>query len=120
LPAGILFESAASRGFNHHGVVALLGFRGRDFADRLLTCQRSKLATGNQCAKRSGGLEISAFSRLYRVANAPIFFHDETFFGEGIVGGPMQVVAGQTKKAAEVALRILDGEKPGDIKPSFV
>ena len=62
----------------------------------------------------------SAFSRLYRVANAPIFFHDETFFGEGIVGGPMQVVAGQTKKAAEVALRILDGEKSGDIKPSFV
>jgi len=31
----------------------------------------------------------SAFSRLYGVANAPIFFHDETFFGEGIVGGPM-------------------------------
>ena len=62
----------------------------------------------------------SAFSRLYRVANAPIFFHDETFFGEGIVGGPMQVIAGQTKKAAEVALRILDGEKPSDIKPSFV
>jgi signal transduction histidine kinase len=62
----------------------------------------------------------SAFSRLYSVANAPIFFHDETFFGEGIVGGPMQVVAGQTKKAAEVALRILAGEKPGDIKPSFV
>jgi signal transduction histidine kinase len=62
----------------------------------------------------------SAFSRLYRVADAPIFFHDETFFGDGIVGGPMQVVAGQTKKAAEVALRILDGEKVGDIKPSFV
>ena len=32
----------------------------------------------------------------------------------------MQVVAGQTKKAAEVAIRILDGEKAGDIKPSFV
>ena len=62
----------------------------------------------------------SAFSRLYRVANSPIFFHDETFFGEGIVGSPMQVVAGQTTKAAEVALRILDGEKVGDIKPSFV
>jgi signal transduction histidine kinase len=62
----------------------------------------------------------SALSRLYRVANAPIFFHDETFFGEGIVGGPMQVVAKQTKKAAEVALRILDGEKPGDIKTPFV
>jgi C4-dicarboxylate-specific signal transduction histidine kinase len=32
----------------------------------------------------------------------------------------MQVVAGQSKKAAEVALRILDGEKVGDIKPTFV
>jgi signal transduction histidine kinase len=61
----------------------------------------------------------SAFSRLYRVANAPIFFHDETFFGEGIVGGPMQLISGQTKKAAEVALRILDGERVSDIKPSF-
>jgi len=61
-----------------------------------------------------------AFSRFYRVANAPIFFHDETFFGEGIVGGPMQLIAGQTKKDAEVALRILDGEKPSVIKPSFV
>src|SRR5579871_6056846 len=62
----------------------------------------------------------TAFSRLYRVANAPAFFHDETFFGEGIVGGPMQLISGETMKAAEVALRILNGEKPGDIKPSFV
>jgi signal transduction histidine kinase len=62
----------------------------------------------------------SAFSRLYRVANAPIFFHDETFFGEGIVGGPMQVVARQSKQAAEVALRILEGENVADIKPTFV
>ena len=62
----------------------------------------------------------SAFSRFYSVANAPIFFHDETFFGEGIVGGPMQVVARQSKQAAEVALRILDGENVADIKPTFV
>ncbi len=62
----------------------------------------------------------SAFSRFYRVANAPIFFHDETFFGEGIVGGPMQIVARQSKQAAEVALRILDGENVADIKPTFV
>jgi hypothetical protein len=62
----------------------------------------------------------SALSRLSAVANAPIFAHDSTYFGEGIVGGPMQVVAGQTKKAAEVAIRILDGERVGDIKPSFV
>ena len=40
----------------------------------------------------------SAFSRLYRVANAPIFFHDETFFGEGIVGGPMQSLPGKPRR----------------------
>jgi signal transduction histidine kinase len=62
----------------------------------------------------------SAFSRFYRAANAPIFFHDEAFFGEGIVGGPMQIVARQSKQAAEVALRILDGENVADIKPTFV
>lgn len=62
----------------------------------------------------------SAFSRLFDAANAPIFFHDSIFFGKGIVGGPMQVIAGQGKKAAEVALRILDGERAGDIKPTFV
>jgi signal transduction histidine kinase len=62
----------------------------------------------------------SAFARFYRTANAPIFFHDEAFFGEGIVGGPMQIVARQSKQAAEVALRILDGENVADIKPTFV
>src|SRR3954465_14803840 len=62
----------------------------------------------------------SAFTRFYGVANAPIFFHDESFFGEGIVGGPMQVVARQSKQAAEVALRILNGENVADIKPTFV
>ncbi|PSO33387.1 sensor histidine kinase [Bradyrhizobium sp. MOS002] len=62
----------------------------------------------------------TAFTRFYSVANAPIFFHDESFFGEGIVGGPMQVVARQSKQAAEVALRILNGENVADIKPTFV
>ena len=50
----------------------------------------------------------------------PSFIHDEAFFGEGIVGGPMQIVARQSKQAAEVALRILDGENVADIKPTFV
>jgi signal transduction histidine kinase len=58
--------------------------------------------------------------RLSAVANAPIFSLDDSFFGEGVVGGPMQSVDELSKKAAEVALRILGGEKAGDIKPSFV
>ena len=62
----------------------------------------------------------SALSRLSAVANAPIFAHDSTYFGEGIVGGPMHSVPELSKKTAEVAIRILNGEKAGDIKPSFV
>ena len=61
-----------------------------------------------------------ALVQLSRVANAPIFTHDQSFFGDGIVGGPMHSVVEQSTKAAEVALRILNGEKVGDIKPSFV
>jgi His Kinase A (phospho-acceptor) domain/ABC transporter substrate binding protein len=63
---------------------------------------------------------LGALNRLSAAANAPIFTHDGPYFGEGIVGGPMQSVAEMGKKTGEVALRILDGEKPGDIKPSFV
>jgi signal transduction histidine kinase len=62
----------------------------------------------------------SALSRLSAVATAPIFAHDSTYFGEGIVGGPMHSVPELSKKTAEVAIRILNGEKAGDIKPSFV
>ena len=61
-----------------------------------------------------------ALLQLTKVANAPVFTHDQSFFGDGIVGGPMHSVVEQSTKAAEVALRILKGEKVGDIKPSFV
>ena len=56
-----------------------------------------------------------ALTRLYNVANAPIFSHDEAFFGE-IVGGPMHSPQGGSRTAVGVAVRILNGEKPGDIK----
>ncbi len=61
-----------------------------------------------------------ALVQLSKVANAPIFTHDQSFFEDGIVGGPMHSVVEQSTRAAEVALRILNGEKVGDIKPSFV
>ena len=61
-----------------------------------------------------------ALHRLSAAANAPIFSFDGSFFGEGIVGGPMQSVDELSKKAAEIALRMLGGENGRDIKPSFV
>ena len=62
----------------------------------------------------------SALLRLSAVASAPIFSSDGPFFGDGIVGGPMQSVPLLSRTTAEVALRILDGEKAGDIKPTFL
>ena len=56
-----------------------------------------------------------ALTKLYNIANAPIFSHDDAFFGE-IVGGPMHSPQGGSRTAVGVAIRILNGEKPGDIK----
>ena len=55
-------------------------------------------------------------TRLHAVANAPIFSYDESFFGSGIVGGPFLLVADSSRQAAAVAIRILGGEKPSEIR----
>jgi len=55
-------------------------------------------------------------TRLHDVAKAPIFSYDESFFGAEIVGGPMLLVADTSRQTAAVAVRILGGEKPGDIR----
>jgi len=57
----------------------------------------------------------AALARLHAVANAPIFSYDESFFGGEIVGGPMLSVEEGSRQAAAVAVRILGGEKAGDI-----
>ena len=58
----------------------------------------------------------AALARLNAVTSAPIFSYDESFFGGEIVGGPLLSVLEGSQKAAAVAVRILGGEKAGDIK----
>jgi signal transduction histidine kinase len=58
----------------------------------------------------------TALTRLYAVANAPIFSYDESFFGRELVGGPLLSVFESSQKTAAVGVRILGGEKAGDIK----
>ena len=58
----------------------------------------------------------SGLKKLYAVANAPIFSYDDGFFGHEIVGGPMHSVFEGSRNTAAVAVRILGGEKAGDIK----
>ena len=57
-----------------------------------------------------------ALNKLSSSANGPIFSYDGSFFGEAIVGGPMHSVHKSSRITAAVAIRILNGEKAGDIK----
>jgi signal transduction histidine kinase len=57
----------------------------------------------------------TALTKLSAVANAPIFSYDESFFGDGIVGGPLLLTADSGRETAAVAIRILGGEKPSEI-----
>src|SRR5262245_62520824 len=58
----------------------------------------------------------TALARLHAVSKAPIFSYDESFFGREIVGGPLLRVLDSSRQTAAVAVRILRGEKAGDIK----
>ena len=58
----------------------------------------------------------TALNKLSLTANRPIFTYDGSFFGEAIVGGPMHSVQQLSQITADVAVRILNGEKAGDIK----
>jgi signal transduction histidine kinase len=58
----------------------------------------------------------NALTKLHAVANAPIFSFDDSFFGRELVGGPMHSVLESSKQTAAVAVRILSGERPADIK----
>jgi signal transduction histidine kinase len=60
--------------------------------------------------------EDRALTALHAVANAPIFSYVDAHFGKGIVGGPLIPLGDISREAAAVAVRILRGERPGDIK----
>jgi signal transduction histidine kinase len=57
-----------------------------------------------------------ALRSLHAVANAPIFSFQEAFFNGDTVGGPMHSIDESSRKTANATIRILGGEKPGDIK----
>ena len=55
-------------------------------------------------------------ARLREATNAPLFSYLDSNFGQGIVGGPILSTQELGRRAAEVAVRILNGERPGTIK----
>jgi signal transduction histidine kinase len=58
----------------------------------------------------------AALHRLSAAANAPIFSYLDGFFDGSIVGGSMHSVEKGMAIAAAAALRILNGEKAGEVK----
>ena len=54
--------------------------------------------------------------RFIELGRAPVFTHVDSHFGQGIVGGPIFSSREIGQRCAEVAVRILNGETPGDIK----
>jgi signal transduction histidine kinase len=61
-----------------------------------------------------------ALEKMREVSSVPIFGIGDYELGRGIVGGPLIQSQSLGQAAAEVALRILKGAKPGDINPSPV
>jgi signal transduction histidine kinase len=58
----------------------------------------------------------TALHRLSSAANAPVFSYLDVFFDGSIVGGSMHSVGEGMAIAAAAAIRILNGEKAGDVK----
>src|SRR5262245_17027904 len=60
--------------------------------------------------------EQKALTRLNAVSNSPIFSFSDSFFGHGIVGGPLISVQDYSRQTANIAVRLLRGEAPSDLR----
>ena len=59
-------------------------------------------------------------SEIHARSNAPIFSYVDSFLGRGVVGGPMLSLSAVSLKTAEVAVEVLAGRTPGDIKTASI
>src|SRR5262249_22267 len=57
-----------------------------------------------------------ALTRLREATSAPIFSYVDSYLGQGIVGGPLLSAEELGRRMAEVAVRILSGETPENVK----
>jgi signal transduction histidine kinase len=55
---------------------------------------------------------------LHATANAPLFSAYSPYFGRGIVGGSMMDIDTLAFRTADVASRLLNGERPGSVRPA--
>jgi signal transduction histidine kinase len=104
------------------GQVALVYYADRSFAEILKKASalppHTVLFWGLMSIDGAGVAQEGdlALRSLHAVANAPIFSFQEAFFNRETVGGPMHSIADTSKQTVNAAIRILSGEKPGNIK----
>jgi signal transduction histidine kinase len=65
-------------------------------------------------------VESRTLTELRARANAPVFGLHSSQFDFGIVGGPLLSVEELSRTTAQVAVRLLRGEKPGTIQPAVL
>jgi len=64
--------------------------------------------------------DLEALTLVRAVANAPIFSFVDAYLGKGIVGGSLISVRDVAEATASAAVRILGGERAGDIKTAAI
>ena len=65
-------------------------------------------------------IDGQVFSRFSKVSNAPMFSYEDTYFGRGLVGGPMLSVSDISRRTIDAAVRILAGAEPSSFKTEGV
>ncbi|HET7166379.1 MAG TPA: ATP-binding protein [Pseudolabrys sp.] len=64
--------------------------------------------------------EDRALDTMSKAASVPVFGMGDYQLGRGIIGGPLMQTQALGQQAADVALRILKGEKPSALNPPYV
>lgn len=64
--------------------------------------------------------EDRVLMRLLEAGRSPVFTYIDTYFGRGIVGGPMLPTQQIAQQTAAAAVRILGGENPANVKVAAV
>ena len=54
--------------------------------------------------------------KIRAASSAPVFSFEDSYFGAGIVGGPMISIPDISRRAVEAAVRILAGETPANVQ----
>jgi signal transduction histidine kinase len=71
-------------------------------------------------AKGVPQMDPRVFSRFRDASNAPIFGYEDSYFGSGLVGGPMLSTSDISRHVVDATARILSGDAPSGLPATVV